>query len=174
MSIFFTSDTHFCHKNIIRYCNRPFENTNKMDKQLINLWNSVVKKDDIVYHLGDFSFHNATTSKKILEQLNGHKFLIKGNHDCRITTAVNQGFDAACELMTVKIGSLPVYLCHYPYKKQEIDDRNLAMLEDQGNWLICGHVHNAWQQKRRTINVGVDVWAFTPVSETIIAKIMGE
>ena len=54
--IYFIADTHFNHKNIIEYCNRPFKDTNKMNEYIIQKWNSVVKENDIVYHLGDVEF----------------------------------------------------------------------------------------------------------------------
>ena len=54
-SIWFTSDTHFSHCNIIKYCNRPFKDVDEMNKILIQNWNNVVRPDDIVWHLGDFA-----------------------------------------------------------------------------------------------------------------------
>lgn len=79
--IFFTSDTHFGHENIINYCNRPFTDVQQMDSYLINAWNSVVHKEDIVYILGDFSFRTNVESSSICKKLNGTKYLVKGNHD---------------------------------------------------------------------------------------------
>ena len=91
----FVSDTHFCHGNIIKYCNRPWssgrdndgnmivtqEDIDRMDKDLILRWNSVVKSDDIVWHLGDFALGNKDNVKRILSQLNGKVNLVMGNHD---------------------------------------------------------------------------------------------
>ena len=57
---FFTSDTHFGHKNIIRFCKRPFETVDIMDPKLVDAWNSVVKKNSVVFHLGDFTFRQKT------------------------------------------------------------------------------------------------------------------
>ena len=54
--IYFIADTHFNHANIIKYCNRTFKNTHEMNEYIIQKWNSVVKKDDTVYHLGDVGF----------------------------------------------------------------------------------------------------------------------
>lgn len=96
--IYLTSDLHFGHKNILKYCPKRIEKIKEycdkngliltddniiemMDNWLIDLWNSQVTKKDTVYILGDFSFHNAEENKKLLAKLNGTKFLILGNHD---------------------------------------------------------------------------------------------
>ena len=52
--VFFTSDTHFNHANIIRFCNRPFKDVSHMNEAIISNWNRVVGPEDIVFHLGDF------------------------------------------------------------------------------------------------------------------------
>jgi calcineurin-like phosphoesterase family protein len=79
--IYFTSDTHFGHYNILKYCNRPWKEIYHHDNQLIKNWNSVVNPDDRVYHLGDFGFKSKSVNKEIAEQLNGIKFILHGNHD---------------------------------------------------------------------------------------------
>lgn len=93
--VFFTSDTHFQHKNIINYCSRPWmsgvdelgnacatdEDVIKMDEDLINKWNSTVSDNDIVYHLGDFALGNRENIAKIRSKLNGKIHLVLGNHD---------------------------------------------------------------------------------------------
>ena len=76
-----TSDTHFYHNNIIKYCNRPFTSAEEMNEQLIKNWNSVVGKDDLVYHLGDFALCNKKLISEIVQKLNGRICLIMGNHD---------------------------------------------------------------------------------------------
>lgn len=78
---FFTSDTHFGHANIIRLCNRPFQNVEEMNEVLIENWNKVVSKDDTVFHLGDFAFGGSSVWNSIIPRLNGHINLIIGNHD---------------------------------------------------------------------------------------------
>jgi calcineurin-like phosphoesterase family protein len=94
-TIWFTSDLHFSHKNIIKYSTNRKKELNleenddeilkKHDEALIRRWNFTIKKHDIVYILGDFSFASSDETKKILGKLNGKKHLIIGNHDgsCR-------------------------------------------------------------------------------------------
>ena len=78
-NIYVTSDTHFNHKNIIEYCNRPYSSVEEMNKAIIDNWNSVVKDEDTVYVLGDFCLGGKEAIKELCSQLKGHKILIKGN-----------------------------------------------------------------------------------------------
>lgn len=92
-NIWFTSDLHFSHKNILRHCEERIkafgipnniseeEKVQLHDKYIIKLWNKTVSKKDTIYVLGDFSFANTESTKKIISKLNGNKFLILGNHD---------------------------------------------------------------------------------------------
>ena len=75
------ADTHFGHSNIIKYENRPYLDVDEMNQNLIRSWNNSVKKDDIIYHLGDVSFKNKECTKGVVSKLNGIKTLIMGNHD---------------------------------------------------------------------------------------------
>lgn len=80
--IFFTSDLHFGHENVIRFDNRPFNTVEEMDEEMIKRWNTKVGKGDIVYVLGDFIWKAATNEAvSIIRRLNGQIILIKGNHD---------------------------------------------------------------------------------------------
>lgn len=79
--IFLIGDTHFMHRNIIKYCNRPFKDVEEMTETLIKNWNSVVGKNDIVYVVGDFALCGKAKIIEIGNQLNGRKRLILGNHD---------------------------------------------------------------------------------------------
>lgn len=82
MKTFFISDTHFNHNNIIRYCNRPFSSVQDMNEEIIQNWNSRVKKEDIVWFLGDFTLgHDKEVIKNLFMQLNGQIHMIRGNHD---------------------------------------------------------------------------------------------
>ena len=79
--IYFIADTHFNYRNIIEYYNRPFKDTNEMNEYIIQKWNSVVKENDIVYHLGDVGFGTTEMLKELVSRLNGTKILLRGNHD---------------------------------------------------------------------------------------------
>ena len=80
--IFFTSDLHFGHENVIRFDNRPFNTVEEMDEEMIKRWNAKVGKGDIVYVLGDFIWKAATNEAvSIIRRLNGQIILIKRNHD---------------------------------------------------------------------------------------------
>lgn len=78
MKYFIIADTHFGHKNIIKYCNRPFKTIEEMDETLIKNWNEVVSKEDTVLHLGDVFLCGKEKAKQIMSRLNGKKILIKG------------------------------------------------------------------------------------------------
>ena len=81
--IFFVSDTHFCHENIIKYCKRPFKSIEENDEELIRRWNEKVPEDGIVFHLGDVAFGDRERVDNILKRLNGKIYLVIGNHDWR-------------------------------------------------------------------------------------------
>lgn len=80
--LFFTSDSHFHHGNIIEFCSRPFGDARIMDSALITNWNKVVPKDGVIFHAGDFAMTSRIDYiQDIVSQLNGRIFLTLGNHD---------------------------------------------------------------------------------------------
>lgn len=79
MTVFFTSDTHFGHSNVIRYDKRPFRDVTEMNEALIKNWNRAVSPSDTVYHLGDVSILRPEKTREILYSLNGKIFLIRGD-----------------------------------------------------------------------------------------------
>lgn len=176
MDTWFVSDTHFDHYKIIEYCNRPFKSNTEMTHTLIDNWNSCVKEHDLVYHLGDFGFASKYEISDILSRLNGQIVLILGNHDKGITWMREAGFGVVVPKSGMKIllGKHVVQLSHFPYsepvhfenRQPTHKDRFRSIRpEDEGNWLIHGHVHQKWRfrQEQRMINVSVDVWDFKPV-----------
>lgn len=164
----FTSDTHFYHKNIIKYCNRPFNNVEEMNETLINNWNSVVKKDDTVFHLGDMGFCGTQNLISVLSKLNGNIYLIRGNHDT--DKQVSALFDNDLILCwnqyksIVMIGDEDIpeqklFLCHYPM----IDWDN----KERGCWMIHGHNHMLPDTPSHSplhYDVGVDKNNYTPIN----------
>lgn len=111
MSLFFTSDTHFNHANIIlpTYCNRPFKNVTEMNEKMIENWNRVVSKEDTVWHLGDFGFGNIDN---VVDRLNGIINIILGSHDKSIWSC-RERFDKITPMETINIGKRYITLCHY-------------------------------------------------------------
>ena len=134
MKRFIIADTHFGHANIIEYENRPFSNVYEMDYRLIELWNSVVGNDDLVYVLGDFTLsRKKEIITNLLHQLYGKKVLIMGNHDTRKPKDyIECGFvNATRKPIMVEPG---VILMHEPFT----DSSNIAP-----NYIyFFGHVHN--------------------------------
>jgi len=110
--LFFTSDTHFQHTNIINYCKRPFSSVAEMNGKLIQYWNETISNDDIVFHLGDFAFCGPTKAREIKEQLNGKIILIRGNHDYDSTLKL---FDNVFDQLLLNLNGDLVYLNHYPF-----------------------------------------------------------
>src|ERR1700677_1793896 len=103
MKVWFTSDPHFWHKNIIRLCNRPFSSVEEMHKQLIAHWNNVVSDEDTVYVLGDVFFCGAQKAHEILNQLKGKKILVRGNHDKFTLTKLKSMFSAVHQQLKIHV-----------------------------------------------------------------------
>jgi calcineurin-like phosphoesterase family protein len=160
--IWFTSDTHFNHVNIIKpeYCNRPFSDVNHMNEMLINNWNNVVGPSDTVYHLGDFAMGDKNQIPAIRKRLNGRIVLICGNHDRKKDQVMPQildaGFDAIADDITITIGEMTIWMRHEPSLEWQPNFDN--------EYHLCGHVHNSWSRKGSIINVGVDVHNYRPIS----------
>lgn len=180
MNLFFTSDLHFYHKNVIAYCNRPFKDVDHMNETMIANWNAVIAPDDWVYILGDFVFGGTTKLVGITSRLNGRKFLIYGNHDDKITRnparAKEFGFESMLPKGCAVFANEMVLMSHYPYRDQgdstDIERYPERRLIDEGRWLLHGHVHEKWKIKNKMINVGVDVWDYKPVHISEIERII--
>lgn len=115
--IWFTSDMHFGHRNIMRFCNRPFDSVEEMDEALINNWNAIVEEGDIVFNLGDFAYASNSRWKEILERLKGTHYLVLGNHDISRWPGdkVMTLFAGVEHQMLLDIDGRKVYLNHYPF-----------------------------------------------------------
>ena len=134
MKKFIIADTHFGHENIIKYESRPFLNYEEMDKALIKNWNSVVKPEDLVYVLGDFTLsRRMIVISNLVKKLHGRKILIMGNHDTRKPADyINCGFEVATRKpLMVEPG---VILMHEPFEDASLIASNYIY--------FFGHVHS--------------------------------
>lgn len=171
-NIFFTSDTHFNHKNIILYCQRPFDTIEKMNETIIANWNKTVPQDGIVFHLGDFALGGSEAWNKVLPRLNGQIHLILGNHDMKnFRQGYAEHFASVQEQLTVEMGKKKLILTHFPllcYHGTWGTEMNV--------WNLMGHVHtlksnNEGKDFERLqylfptqYDVGVDFNNYTPIS----------
>lgn len=165
MSIFFTADTHFCHKNIIKYEDRPFNSVEEMNEVMIQKWNAKVKPTDSVYILGDFIFSNGITANQLVKRLNGKKYLIKGNHDSFLK---DRDFDRSQlewikDYYLLKDNNIKYALFHYPIAIWDCKHYDSIHL--------YGHVHSNKDNHHPLLmnlgnayNVGVDINNYEPVS----------
>lgn len=163
---FFASDPHFNDSRLNLYGrDLRFKNAKEVNEHIIKVWNETVGKGDLVYLLGDISMDKEGLD--ILNELNGEKILIKGNYD----TSVENGGTAKYEIndkillkyftkvvddLVIEIGGEKVYLNHFPTNARA----------DVFN--VVGHIHGLWKAQRNSVNVGLDAWHFTPVSEDLI------
>lgn len=188
--IWFTSDLHFYHQNVLRLGRgRPFQSLQHMHDELISRWNKRVRPQDHVYVLGDFSFGNKPDTESILSKLNGRKTLVTGNHDKDAHYMLSVGFYSVVENIYIKMThnntKMQVYLSHFPYYPSFwqrlwarltggfIDRRYLhKRIVNRGDWLLHGHTHSPVKVRGKSIHVGVDAWDYRPVSQTEILQII--
>lgn len=150
--IWFTSDTHFGHANILKFQpNRNFATIKDMDNYLINEWNQKVKPNDIVIHIGDVSWYKPSETGEILQRLPGLKFLVKGNHD---RPEFGDYFINWSEYAEITIDNQHIVAMHYP-----ILEWNRS---HHGSFHVHGHVHGRNLQHEigcslgRIMDVGID------------------
>ena len=161
--IYFTSDLHFGHENIIKFCNRPFDSVEAMDKALIKNWNSAVQYDDEIYIIGDFT-NDRSNANRYLPALNGKKYMVAGNHDkfLRDFDDTNYWFEWIKEYAVIPCKGEKFVLFHYPIAEWSGFY--------SGTIHLHGHIHNrpispSWNPSIiRAFNVGVDVNDYKPVS----------
>lgn len=110
----YIADWHYDHANCIHFDNRPFKDVDEMNATLIERWNNVVCKGDLVYVLGDMFWCKADKAVPVLRSLNGQKILIKGNHDRIGSREFDREFVKITEYLEIKDNGRTVVLCHYP------------------------------------------------------------
>jgi len=153
----FISDTHFQHKNILKW-GRNFSSTEEMDELMIENWNKVVKKGDKVYHLGDVFFGSKETFPKLWSRLNGSKRLIIGNHD-DVKYLSSGGFFGKIQLWRMWDGK-PLLFTHVPVHEDCIKERIL----DEGGVNVHGHTHMNGSPEGPYKSVCAELVNYTPVN----------
>jgi len=160
--IYFTSDLHLGHANVIRFCGRPFADADEMNAALIANWNAKVTNADRVYIIGDLMFRFAGDPETVLRQLRGKKHLILGNHDKSWTRRadLSRHFESVEHYAIIALGEGSVTLCHYP------------MMSFGSKWHVHGHIHNNkpepyWSLLKtmdNALNASVEVNNYEPVT----------
>jgi len=191
MTIWFTSDLHLDHENIISFCDRPFSDIYHMSSMLVRDWNNTVLPTDIVYVVGDVCMGTLEHSLSIIDRLCGHIYLVPGNHDrvhkmyedqSKYSRMLDMYFEVFDDILDEQIFLENFRICHFPYNnpgKPDYQGRTkYSQWEpfDDGMPLICGHVHDTWAEHTTPkgtlmINVGVDVRNYKPVSFEAVKQI---
>lgn len=140
--LFFTSDTHFNHANIMHFTGRPFSTIEEHDAELIRRWNETVSPTDTVFHLGDFCFGGAPKWKELRQQLNGHIVLIRGNHDDKnLQQSLYPLFEDVLYQARILVDGQSVYLNHFPFLCFAHGDPK--RYKDSYSINLFGHVHSS-------------------------------
>lgn len=184
--IWFVSDTHWGHKEVINYCKRPFDSIEHMNEELIKRWNEKVRPQDTIYILGDMALCPYKEFEPIAKRLLGQKVLIQGNHDHYSIGQYNKlGFQVFQEVK-IRLAGKIVRLSHYPYalpwyKKWFAYKSELRFLDRRppkikGEWLLHGHSHAKYKKANdgNRIHIGVDANNFYPISAKEIESIIGK
>ena len=193
MTRWWTSDLHFGHEYIIQNSGRPFAGARggrDMNNALVDRWNDAIVDEDEVWILGDLvAAHLTLCLLDHVRRLKGRKILVPGDHDrCwrghtkfRATAADRRqyrnvgGIDRIVhDPKSVVLAGEEVRINHFPYLLDAEHDVKFAdhCPQDDGGWLLHGHILEKWRQNGRQINVGVDAWDFTPVSDMTICEMV--
>jgi calcineurin-like phosphoesterase family protein len=184
MGVFFTSDTHFGHHNIITYTQRPFGSVDEMNAGLVDRWNAVVGYNDEVWVLGDVCLGKIDDSLKLISRLNGVKHLLVGNHDRMFsgknasdweTRYMDAGFVSITHKERLFSQETPFLMSHFPYRGDSGNEERFTESRpvDEGLILLHGHTHGRWRKNGRMIDVGVDAWGGRPVHLDEILELVG-
>ena len=149
--IFFLSDTHFGHSKIVNYCERPFNNVQSMDQVIIDNINKVVKPEDTIYFLGDFSFKGKKPVDYASRIVSQDIHIILGNHDKE--KDFDESFKSVQYVKEIIYCNQRIFLSHYPHRSWPASHK--------GSWMLFGHVHAKLENEdrnsnRKTLDVGVD------------------
>jgi calcineurin-like phosphoesterase family protein len=160
----FSSDQHFGHRNIIEYCNRPWNDVDEMNQGIVENWNMLVSTSDTVFVVGDVFLCNPEKAKEIIQQLNGRKILIRGNHDRSIATMKMVGFDEVHSRLKINLlDGRTALLIHHPLSWHQF--------KSEADILIHGHHHHGEIVNGYRVNACVDLWNYRPFSEEELCKL---
>lgn len=165
--IWFTSDQHYGHNNILKYCNRPFSTVWEMDSELMRRHNEVVSPKDTVYIIGDFTLDNHDFAVSIMETLNGNLVFLPGSHDGRwFDRNLGDGRIRCVDPIHIleKVTSVPIVLCHYAMR--------VWSRSHYGSWHLFGHSHGNLEPHGLSFDIGVDSHNFYPWSLDEISEKM--
>lgn len=172
MTIWLTSDTHFGHAGILEWVGRPFADVGRMDEGLIQVWNSLVRPRDTVWHLGDFSLGPKGTAARYFARLNGRKHLIRGNHDGE--DVLSMGWESVQDLASQRVDGVRLVLSHYPMLSWQGSSHNR---DGHVASVMChGHVHGTPRDSRLPhadpcrADVGVDMRSMAPVAAEALVE----
>jgi calcineurin-like phosphoesterase family protein len=157
MKYWFVADEHYDHTAIIKYCNRPFDTVGEMNQIIIDNHNSVVSKEDVVIHAGDFTWGNATRAKELIKQLSGNHVFLRGSHDKWLPRSYH-------EIWEKRIDKQVIVVCHYAMRVWPRSHYN--------SWQLHGHSHGRLKSIGKQYDVGVDNNNFYPVSSDAVKCIM--
>jgi len=151
---YFTSDLHFGHKGVLKYCNRPFANTQEGDRFLINAINNL--ECDELWVLGDFCLTGSTRAVEIVNQLKPNLTLVRGNHDHdRVVRRLAENGVTILDTHDGIIAGRKVTISHYPFNDSRYPDRSPA---NNGRVVVHGHIHDIRGVAKNQVNVGWDYW----------------
>ena len=168
-NVFFTADTHFNHARLAEKARPMFRDMDEMNEEMVRRWNAVVGAGDRVYHLGDVALGKPVDLLPILERLNGQIYLVRGNHE-----SVAEHASCASRFVWIK-----------DYHYLEVEGQKIALLHyamkvwrnsHHGSWHLYGHSHGSLPESASSLSldVGVDCWAFAPVSFAEVAERMSK
>lgn len=179
-NIFFASDYHQGHENVIKFDKRPFKDINEMDEVLINNWNKVVEKDSIVFYLGDLSMRSKIEKTKwFVEQLNGKIHFILGNHDKEKEIRKLNRFESISDYihLEVKDDENPrkyqeIMMMHYPILQWNKSHYGAIHLHGHSHMSLMKNPEFDWYYKRKVLDIGCNGHNYTPLSYQQIKDIM--
>lgn len=159
--IYFTSDNHWFHGNVIIYSKRPFRDRLQMNAVMMKRWNRTIQPEDALIHAGDFVFGKPQWTDDILARLNGTKFLTPGNHD-RPRCVKSPGWAVTAPSLEFEEQGYTFKIRHFPWDYPDTKDAHLG---DANTIWIHGHSHgNNGMIHMNQIDVSVELWDYAPVS----------